>query len=92
MDRSLPLSECRDHELYAKGLECCIMTFSEYLTRLLYDEQGEIPRDVTHIPVHLVEDLKLRIDQVLREATMRMELLREGSVGFTDRVLDEESS
>ncbi len=67
-----PLYDLADEDAYAKGLECHLMGYSEYLSALLYDHDGEIPRELTHLPVKLVEDLKIRIDQTIVECLARM--------------------
>jgi len=67
-----PLNDLADDDAYAKALECHLMGYSEYLSALLYDRDGQIPRDLTHLPVKLVEDLKIRIDQTIVECLARM--------------------
>ncbi len=67
-----PLYDLADEDAYSKGLECHLMGYSEYLSALLYDHAGEIPAELRHVPVKLVEDLKIRIDQTIVECLARM--------------------
>lgn len=78
MKTFIPLEPIDDDEQYAKALECHVMGFSEYLAALLYGLSGQIPRDVTHIPVKLVEDLKIRVDATLGESLARMKRINQG--------------
>lgn len=66
-----PLYDLADDDAYGKALECHLMGYSEYLSALLYNSEGQIPRDLTHVPVKLVEDLKIRIDQTIVECLAR---------------------
>ncbi|MEE8608026.1 MAG: hypothetical protein V3S55_10485 [Nitrospiraceae bacterium] len=72
-----PLLDLADLDAYAKALECHLLGYSEYLAALIYDREGQIPRELSHIPVKLVEDLKIRIDQTIVECVARMKAQNE---------------
>jgi len=67
-----PLHELADDDAYAKALECHVLGYSEYLAALIYSKDGQIPRELAYVPVKLVEDLKIRIDQTIIECLARM--------------------
>jgi len=76
-----PLNDIADDDMYVKALECHLLGYSEYLAALLYDREGKIRPDLKqgagvspleHLPVKLVEDLKIRIDQTIVECLARM--------------------
>jgi len=67
-----PLNDLADVDAYARALECHLLGYSEYLAGLLYDQNGELRRDLEHVPVKLVEDLKIRIDQTIVECVARL--------------------
>jgi len=67
-----PLNDLADESAYAKALECHLLGYSEYLAALIYDREGQIPRELSHVPVKLVEDLKIRIDQTIVECVARI--------------------
>jgi len=66
------LYDLADDDAYTRGLETHLMGYSEYLAALIYDRDGRIPRELELVPVKLVEDLKIRIDQTLVECVTRI--------------------
>lgn len=67
-----PLNDLADDGAYARALECHLLGYSEYLADLLYDREGKLVQDVLFVPVKLVEDLKIRIDQTIVECVARV--------------------
>ena len=70
-----PLNDLADDDAYARALECHLLGYSEYLAALIYDREGKLyvaPAFRALVPVKLVEDLKIRIDQTIVECVARV--------------------